>query len=398
MSKRIVIVGAGQAAVRAIETLRGLSCAKPIVLIGNEPHLPYQRPPLSKKFLTGEATPEQLLLQPKAFFEKMQVELRQGETAGGIDVDARSVRLESGETVEFGQLLIATGSRPRRLGLKGEELAGVHVLYSIADVEGLSAEMAAVERVVIIGGGYIGLEVAASLIKLGKAVTVLEQQDRLLSRVVSPVVSDFFQRLHEGHGVDLRLGAQAQSIDGTKRVEGVTLAGGDTIAVDLVLVAAGAIANDDIARAAGLPCDNGILVDEACRAAPDVFAAGDCTRFPSRRYGRPIRLESVQNANDQGRAAAMAMMDQDVSYDPVPWFWSDQYDVKLQIAGLSQGYDRVTTAGDPNGRSFSVSYWRGSELIAVDAINAPRDFMQARRTLEAPKAQRPAETAASSSI
>lgn len=395
MSLPIVIVGAGQAAARAIETLHGLSCGRRIVLIGSEPHLPYQRPPLSKKFLTGDATEEQLWLQAEAFLEKAGVDFRRGETALELDITAQNVTLSGGETLAYHQLLIATGSQPRLLNLPGENLAGVHTLYSIADVRRLDASLERAQRVVIIGGGYIGLEVAASLIKLGKDVTVLEQQERLLSRVVSPVVSDFFKGLHEGHGVTLRFHARAQRIEGDAKVSGVRLDNGNVIDADLVLVAAGAIANDQIARDAGLPCDNGILVDEACRVAPHVFAAGDCTRFPSRRYARKLRLESVQNANDQARAAATVMCGDEVTYDPVPWFWSDQYDVKLQIAGLSDGYDRVTVEGDPEANAFAVSYWRGSQLLAVDAINMPRAFMQARRSLQQPASQSTASVAAS---
>ncbi|SDO02360.1 3-phenylpropionate/trans-cinnamate dioxygenase ferredoxin reductase subunit [Filomicrobium insigne] len=395
MSLPIVIVGAGQAAARAIETLHGLSCGRRIVLVGSEPHLPYQRPPLSKKFLTGDATEEQLWLQGEAFLEKADVDFRRGETALELDVTARNVTLSGGETLAYHQLLIATGSQPRRLNLAGEELAGVHTLYSIADVQRLGAGLEDAQRVVIIGGGYIGLEVAASLIKLGKDVTVLEQQDRLLSRVVSPVLSDFFKQLHEGHGVTLRFNARAQRIEGDTDATGVMLDDGSVISADLVLVAAGAVANDQIAREAGLACDNGIFVDEACRVAPHVFAAGDCTRFPSRRYGRHLRLESVQNANDQARAAATAMCGDEVRYDPVPWFWSDQYDVKLQIAGLSDGYDRVSVEGDPKANSFAVSYWRGPQLLAVDAINTPRAFMQARRTLQQPPSQSTPSMAAS---
>ncbi len=383
MTFPIVVVGAGQAASKAIETLRSQKCETPIILLGEEPLAPYQRPPLSKKFLTGEMTEEQLQLLSAQYFENSGIEFRPRSRAHKVDVDNHRLELEDGEQLQFGQLLFATGSHPRQLPLPGRALKGVHTLHKVADVRALQGTLSdATNDTVIIGGGYIGLEVAASLRGLGKSVTILEARERLLSRVVSPVVSDCFHDLHRDHGVVVELNAQVDEIAGTESVSSVVLSDGREIRADLVLIAVGGVANDVVAKVSGLPCQDGIVVNTSCRASDAIYAAGDCTRFPSGRYGRDVRLESVQNANDQGRAAAQAMLGSDVVYDPMPWFWSDQFKTKLQIAGLSQGHDNVTVDGDPSSGRFSVSYWRENELIAVDAINSPRAFMQARRDLE----------------
>jgi 3-phenylpropionate/trans-cinnamate dioxygenase ferredoxin reductase subunit len=381
MPEPIVIIGAGQAAAKAVETLRGAGHDRPIVLVGEESHPPYQRPPLSKKYLAGEADAEALRLKAEDFYAGSGVDLKLATRVDALDPAAHRVLLAGGATVPYSQLLIATGARPRRLPLTGASLAGVVTLRSIADVDAIRAQLAQAERIVVIGGGYIGLEVAAVACTRGHRVTVLEGQDRVLARVVAEPMSRHFEDLHRGRGVDLRNGVRIAELTGSERVSGVLLADGTLIPADLVLVAIGAEPNDELARVAGLAVDDGIVVDTSTRtSAPEIFAAGDCTRFPSRRYGRAIRLESVQNAIDQAKAAALAMLGEAQNYDPVPWFWSDQYDVKLQIAGLSQGYDRFTT--EANGEaSFALSYYAGDRLLAVDAVNHPRAHMLARRAL-----------------
>jgi 3-phenylpropionate/trans-cinnamate dioxygenase ferredoxin reductase component len=381
MSAPIVIIGAGQAGVRAAETLRKLGYDGGIAMIGDEPHPPYQRPPLSKKFLAGEMSEEQLWLQGDGFFAQNGIDLLTGIRAAAIDPRARRITLTDGREHPYHKLILATGSRARDLPVPGADLDGVHSLRSIADVLHLRGAVAAAGRIAIIGGGYIGLEVAAILREQGRAVVVLEGEDRLLKRVMSPLMSDFFLRLHLGHGVEIRLSQRVVRLLGAGRVSAVELADGERLAADLVLVAVGGRANDELAAEAGLACQDGVIVDSHCIATPDIYAAGDCARFPSHRYGRHVRLESVQNANDQARAAAQAIAGTPEIYDPVPWFWSDQYEVKLQIAGLAQGYDRHVTEGDPESGSFSVSYFAGERLLAVDAVNAPRAHMLARRAL-----------------
>jgi 3-phenylpropionate/trans-cinnamate dioxygenase ferredoxin reductase component len=381
LSAPIIIAGAGQAGVRAAETLRRLGYDGAVMLIGDEPYPPYQRPPLSKKFLLGEMRKEQLWLQGDGFFTQNAIELMVGRQVGAIDAGLKRVQLTDGSEYSYHKLILTTGSHARRLPVSGADLAGVHTLRTIADVLHLREAMAGAGRVAIIGGGYIGLEVAAVLREQGKAVVVLEGEDRLLKRAMSPLMSAFFLKLHTAHGADVRLGETVVRLIGQGHVSAVALDHGEPVAADLVLVAVGGRANDALASAAGIACQDGIMVDAHGLAAPDIYAAGDCARFPSRRYGRLVRLESVQNANDQARAVAQAIVGTPEVYDPVPWFWSDQYDVKLQIAGLAQGFDRHVTEGDPESGSFSVSYFHGDRLLAVDAVNAPRAHMLARRQL-----------------
>ncbi len=383
MDGPVVIIGAGQAGQKAAETLRKQGFGDEIVMIGAERHPPYQRPPLSKKFLKGEIPKEQLWLQGADFFETHDIRLTTGTEAARIDAAARRVVLSDGRELSYAKLLLATGCRPRVLPIPGSQLAGVHVLRTIDDVSALAAALVEARSVAIIGGGYVGLEVAAVLAAQGKHPTVIEAQDRLLKRVAGPEVSQYFTELHRNGGVEVLLGASVAGLVGETKVTGVALGDGRIVSADLALMAVGGAACSEIAVDAGIACHDGILVDASCATSvPDIFAAGDCTRFPSARYGRRIRLESVQNANDQAKAAAMAMLGQPLTYDPVPWFWSDQFETKLQIAGLSQDYDRVTVDRDPGKGSFSVSYWQGDKLIAVDAINEPRAYMRARRQLE----------------
>lgn len=380
-----LIIGAGQAGAQAAQSLRAAGYDGDLVMLGAEPHAPYQRPPLSKKYLSGDVAAEHLALRPPAFYTANRIELVAGAVATRVDTAARRVELDDGRALPYARLLIATGTRARPLPLPGHELAGVLTLRTIRDVDALRPAFTPGARLVIIGGGYIGMEVAAVARARGLDVTVLEAAPRVLARVVAPAVSAFYHDLHRAHGVTLRLDARPVRFAGVDRVTGVDLADGSCLPADLVLVSIGALACDELAAASGIATRDGILVDAFARAsAPGVFAAGDCTRFHSALYGRDIRLESVQNAIDQAKLAAAAMLDAaSAPYDPVPWFWSDQYDVKLQIAGLSQDHDRVVLDGDPAAASFAVSYYRGERLLAVDAINRPRDHMLARRAIAA---------------
>ncbi|WP_029058629.1 NAD(P)/FAD-dependent oxidoreductase [Stappia stellulata] len=382
MQDSLVIVGAGQAGAQVAQSLRMAGFEAPIALVGDEPHPPYQRPPLSKKHLAGEIDDEALHLRPLAFYEQNRIDCRFGVSVEAIDRDARELALSDGTRLGYATLVICTGTRPRALPLPGADLAGVVTLRTIADVERMRARLADPGHVAIVGGGYIGLEVAAVARTMGHEVTVLESRDRVMQRVVSPDVSAFFDALHRGNGVDIRLDTGVAGFSGEGHVRALTLATGEELACDLALVAVGALPNDDLARAAGLEVDDGILVDASGRTSdPHIYAAGDCTRFFSARYGRSIRLESVQNAIDQAKAVAAALTGGAPDYDPVPWFWSDQYAIKLQIAGLSQDHDTALTVGDPATNSFYVAYLAQGRLAAVDSINHPRSHMMARRAI-----------------
>ncbi len=379
MTKCIAIAGAGHAAGQAIATLKLNKFHGRIVLIGDEPYFPYQRPPLSKKFLAGEIDAERLHFKPASFYDDEQIEVKLETRITGIDRDSHRLSTSSGDEIDYDQLILALGSRERRIPVPGSDLAGVHYLRTITDVERIKARLPTSKRVVIVGAGYIGLEVAAVCRKAGLDVTVVEMADRVMSRVVSPHVSDFYQLEHTDQGVKLLLSTALTGFEGKKRVKTVVTDKEQAIPADLVVIGAGIVPNIDLAEAAGLEVDDGIVVDDRCRTAdPDIFAIGDCTSHPSSIYDRNLRLESVHNALEQAKTAAANLCGIDTRYSQVPWFWSDQYDLKLQIAGLSQGYDEVVLRGEPTDRSFSCAYLRDGVLIAVDAINAPRDFMQAK--------------------
>lgn len=379
MADSIVIVGAGHAAGQVVATLKQKQFGGRIVLIGDEPYLPYQRPPLSKKYLAGAMPAERLYFKPPAFYEADNIDVRLGTRIDTLDRNGGFVRTADGESIHYDKLILALGSRVQTVPVIGAELGGIHYLRSIADVDGIRADLAPGRSIVIVGAGYIGLEVAAVCRQLGLEVTVIELAERVMSRVVSPQVSAYFEGLHRRHGVALRLGTGLASFAGDDRVTGVTTSAGDTIGADLVVVGVGIVPNVEIAAAAGLAVDNGIVVDERCRTGdPDIFAVGDCTSHPNGIYGRRLRLESVHNALEQAKTAASNVCGGDAIYEQVPWFWSDQYDIKLQIAGLSQGYDEVVLRGNPAGGKFACLYLKDGALIAVDAINSPRDFMQSK--------------------
>jgi 3-phenylpropionate/trans-cinnamate dioxygenase ferredoxin reductase subunit len=350
-----------------------------LTLFGDEQWLPYQRPPLSKKYLAGTLETKRLYVKPESFYQDRHVDLRLGTTVTGIDRKARSVHFGDGDELPYDRLVLATGSRVRRLDVDGMDLGGVHYLRGLADVQSIREELKPGKRVVIVGAGYIGLEVAAVMNELGLEVTVVEMADRVMSRVVSAEISDFYQIEHTGRGVKLRLGATVTALHGRKRVKRVETSTGEELPADIVIVGVGILPNTALAEDAGLAVDDGILVDDHCQTDdPNIYAIGDCTRHPSDIYDRMLRLESVHNAVEQAKTAAANLCGVETRYSEVPWFWSDQYDLKLQIAGLSDGYDDVVIRGNPADRSFACVYLREQRIIAVDAVNAPRDFVQAK--------------------
>jgi 3-phenylpropionate/trans-cinnamate dioxygenase ferredoxin reductase subunit len=382
MTSTIVIVGAGQAGAQAVDTLRREGFAGRLVLIGDEPELPYQRPPLSKKYLAGELTADRLPFRHRSFYDEHRVELKLGVRAERLDPKTRRVALAGGEELTYDRLLLCLGAESRRLACPGAELPGVHYLRGIADLAAIQAKSKPGARVVIIGGGYIGLETAATCRKLGCEVTVLEMAERVMNRVVAPSVSQFFSQEHRAHGVNLICDARVVGLEGRESVQRVLCADGNHHHADLLIVGVGCVATTRLASDAGLACDNGILVDEYCRTSDAaIFAAGDCTNHPSRHFGRRIRLESVDNAFEQAKTAALNMLDRNIAHDRVPWFWSDQFDNKLLIIGLSQGHDRTVLRGDPATRSFSVCYLQDGELLALEAVNHSKDYMAARKVI-----------------
>jgi 3-phenylpropionate/trans-cinnamate dioxygenase ferredoxin reductase subunit len=354
------------------------------VLVGEEPWLPYQRPPLSKKFLAGELPAERLYFKPAGFYDAPGIDVRLKTRITAVERERQQVITANGERIPYDTLVLATGSRARHIRVPGSDKHGLHYLRGIDDVSRIRAALDSARNVVIIGGGYIGLEVAAVIRQLGHDVCVVEMADRVMCRVVSPVVSQFFQAEHTAHGVHLLLSTELEAFEGDSKINAVRTNRGPSIPADLVIAGIGIVPNTELATSAGLEVDNGIVVDAHCRTAdPNIYAVGDCTSHPNSIYGRRIRLESVHNALEQAKTAAANICSETVEYAQVPWFWSDQYDLKLQIAGLSEGYDQAVTRGDPATRSFSCVYLRDGVLIACDAINAPRDFVQSKALIAA---------------
>jgi 3-phenylpropionate/trans-cinnamate dioxygenase ferredoxin reductase component len=384
MSGQAVIIGAGQAGAQAAQSLRQAGYQGSITLIGEEPAAPYQRPPLSKAYLQGALDADRLALKPEAFYAQNNIKLMLGVRASRIDRRAARIETSAGQSIAYDNLLIATGAPPRRLICPGTELAGVHYLRTIADCEGLKAPLRAARRIVIVGAGYIGLEVAASARKAGREVTVLEAQSRVLQRVAGPEISSFFDALHRSHGVDLRLGAVLAGFEGRGRIERAALSSGERIDCDAVLIGVGAAPATELAAEAGLAIDNGIATDERAQTSdPVIYAAGDCASHPSRLYGRRMRLESVPNAIEQAKVAGANMAGGSAVYDAVPWFWSDQYDIKLQTAGVAEGADAAVVRGDPGSGRFSVWSLLEGRLLAVDAVNDPASFLAAKKLIAA---------------
>jgi 3-phenylpropionate/trans-cinnamate dioxygenase ferredoxin reductase subunit len=378
--ERIGVIGAGQAGVQAVASLRAEGFTGALTMVGDEPFAPYQRPPLSKAYLAGDFARERLFLKPESFFAEARCELRLGARASAIDRVAKTVRLATGEALPYDRLLLATGSRVRKLPLPGADLPGIHYLRGIEDVDTLRGDFRPGARFVVAGGGYIGLEVAAVARKLGLDVTVIEAADRVMARAVSPHLSHFYEAEHRAHGVTFVLQATAQSFEGMTRVEAVKTNAGTTKA-DVVLVGVGIVPNVELAQAAGLACDNGIVVDEtAATSDPDIFAAGDCTNHPGF-AGARVRLESVQNAIDQAKHAALGLLGRPTPYREVPWFWSDQYDLKMQIAGLIRPGDEAVLRGVPAARKFAVFHLREGVVAAVEAVNAPAEYIVGRKLI-----------------
>ncbi|WP_394648627.1 NAD(P)/FAD-dependent oxidoreductase [uncultured Sphingomonas sp.] len=376
----VVIVGGGHAGAAAAIALRQEKFAGTIAIIGAEPELPYERPPLSKEYLAGDKPFERILIRPATFWDEREVSMLLGTRVAAVDAAAMTVRTDAGKVIGYGDLIWATGGEPRRLTCDGHHLTGLHPVRTRADVDRLLTELPDTSNVVIVGGGYIGLEAAAALTKFGKSVTLVEALDRVLARVVGEALSRFYEAEHRAHGVRVLLNAAVQCIEGDTRVSGVRLASGEVLPADMVIVGIGIVPAITPLADAGAAIGNGVSVDACCRTTlPHVYAIGDCAAH-SNRYadGATIRLESVQNANDQAGVVARTIVGQETTYGAVPWFWSNQYDLKLQTVGLSSGFDQAVVRGVPEERSFSVVYLRAGRVIAIDAVNAVRDYVQGR--------------------
>jgi 3-phenylpropionate/trans-cinnamate dioxygenase ferredoxin reductase subunit len=395
MSEHCIIIGASHAAAQLASSLRQEGWQGKISIVGDEPYLPYHRPPLSKAFFVGEKSEEDLLIRAANFYEKNAIDLLLGCRVSRIDRGAKKIILQDDAEIAYTKLAITTGARVRKIPVAGGELAGVFYMRDLNDVKQTHKFTGKGKSAVIIGGGYIGLETAASLRKIGMSVTVIEAMSRVLQRVTAPQVSDFYSRIHSEEGVDIRTEAGVDTITGEVHVEGVRLTDGATIVADLVIIGVGVIPNTEIAEAAGLVIDNGIVVDKFARTNDhDIVASGDCSNHYNPIYDRKLRLESVQNATDQSKIAAKTLCGKLEAYNALPWFWSDQYDLKLQIAGLSQGFDQVVIRGDSeNSRSFAAFYFSKGKFIAVDAINRPKEFMMSKRVLSSAQAVDPIKLA-----
>jgi 3-phenylpropionate/trans-cinnamate dioxygenase ferredoxin reductase subunit len=396
-SDGVVIVGAGQAGFQVAASLRTEGYEGPIALIGDEPSLPYQRPPLSKAFMAGKQDIESTALRPLAFYESHRIELVTGARVTGIDRVARSVSLASDRglrrSLRYNELVLAVGARNRTLSVKGAELDGVCYLRTDAEAVDIRQRLEQARDIVVIGGGFIGLELAAAARGLGKSVRVLEVQSRLMARVVSEILSDFYRGVHTSQGVEIALGVALEEIAGKQgKVSQVVLSDGSVYSADLVLVGIGVVPNIELASEAGLSVSNGIVVDEHLRTEDEsIYAIGDCADHPNP-FADPsanpsgsgrARIESVQNAVDQAKCVAAAIVGRSENYRAVPWFWTDQFDIKLQMAGLSGGCGRVVTRGVPESRKFSLFYFRDGRLAAVDSVNRPGDHLAARKLIGA---------------
>ncbi len=382
---RVVVVGGGQAGAQVVISLRQWGFEGDVTVLAEEPVLPYQRPPLSKAYMKGDFPEARLFMKQADWYRDNDIDVRVNTRAEAIDRNARQVIVAGADPVPYDALVLATGSRPRRLDVPGVDLDGVFDLRSLADADRVRPRMVAGKRIVIVGAGYIGLEAAAVARQMGLDVTVLERAPRVLERVTSPMMSEFYEQVHRSEGVDIRTSAHLDRFIGEDgRVVAAQLADGTELPADLVLVGIGIVPNDRLALEAGLACDDGIVVDRDTRTDdPRIFAAGDCTRRPLVHYGRNARLESVHNAIEQGRLAAAAILQRERPPEEAPWFWSDQYDVKLQIAGLAEGFDEQVVRGDPQARKFAVFYLKEGRLIAVDAIKSPAEFLASKKLIAA---------------
>ena len=381
----VVIAGAGHGGAQAAIALRQLKFEGSIAIVGDEPDLPYERPPLSKDYLAGEKPFERMLIRPATFWEERRVTMLLGHRVETVEPEAHQLLLSSGETLRYGSLIWAAGGTPRRLTCPGSDLARVHTVRSRQDVDRIINELRGVRRAVVIGGGYIGLEAAAVLRKLGKEVVLLEALDRVLARVAGEPISRFYEAEHRAHGVDVRTGITIERIEGNGGVTGVRLADGEIVPADMAIVGIGITAAVQPLIEAGAECADGVHVDAHCRTSlGDIYAVGDCAAHENAYAGGVrLRLESVQNANDQGTAAAKAIAGMPEPYSAIPWFWSNQYDLRLQTVGLSLGHDDLVVRGDPAARSFSVVYLRQGKVVALDCVNAVKDYVQGRALIQA---------------
>ena len=375
----MVIIGCGQAGGQAAASLRQEKYEGPITMIGQEPYIPYQRPPLSKQYLSGEQEKEKLSLRQESFYSEKEINLMLETSVLSLDPHKKELQLEKGETVTYDKLLIATGGRPRKLEVDGHTLKGIHYLRNIDDVDAIKTQMNTSQNLVIVGGGYIGLEVASVAIKKGLTVSVLEMESRILERVTTEEMSAFYHQLHTDEGVNILTSTQAKAFKGSETV-GSVVCGDHEIPADLVIVGIGILPNTEMAEAAGLETNNGLVVDEHCRTSNEhIFAAGDCTNHPNPILNRRLRLESVPNAMEQGRVAASNMLGGSKSYASMPWFWSDQYEHKLQMVGFSKDSDQSVVRGDMESKSFTVFYLKDDSIIAADSVNNPKEFMASKQ-------------------
>ncbi|MEP6655664.1 MAG: FAD-dependent oxidoreductase [Betaproteobacteria bacterium] len=389
LRETFVIVGAGQAGTQAAQTLREHGFEGRVLLLGDEAQAPYQRPPLSKAFLANGMSVDRLYLRPQSFYEANDIHLQMHSPVDRIERNAGRVVLSDGTRIGYDRLLLATGSRPRVLDIAGARGTGVHYLRTLQDSLSLRSKLAPGQRVAVVGGGYIGLEVAATAAIAGAIVTVLEAEDRIMSRVTSAVVSDFFTAVHHRHGVAIECNARVVGFHGGERLEAI-VCDQRTLKADIAVVGIGAQPSIELASAAGLPCDNGIAVDEYCRTAdPNIFAAGDCSNHYNALLKRRIRLESVQNAVDQATVAALNMLGDECRYVEVPWFWSNQYEHKIQTAGSFSGFDHIEERGNRDDGRFALLYRKQGALLAVDAVNMPGEYMSVRKQLKEPHLTRP---------
>ena len=382
----IIIVGAGHGGAQAAISLRQLGFEGSILMIGREAEPPYERPPLSKEYLAREKEFERLYIRPRQFWADKSVDLMLAAEVVAVDAAAQHVTLKDGRQISYGHMIWATGGDPRRLSCPGGDLAGVHGVRTREDADAIMAELSAVDQVVVIGGGYIGLEAAAVLTKLGKKVVLLEALERVLARVAGPQLSAFYEAEHRAHGVDLRTGVNVSEIVGDgSNVSGVKLADGEIVPAQMVIVGIGIIPAVAPLLDAGAQGGNGVLVDGHCKTSlPNIYAIGDCAAHANGfAEGAVIRLESVQNANDQAKVAAQAILGAPQDYGATPWFWSNQYDLKLQTVGLSTGHDAAILRGDPATRSFTVVYMKQGHVIALDCVNSVKDYAQGRKLVEA---------------
>lgn len=380
----IVIIGAGHAAGQAAASLRQAKFEGSITIIGDEAHVPYQRPPLSKQYLAGTQVADKVYLRAEKFYADKDIQLMLDTRATQIDPGTKTINLDNGETIAYEKLLISTGSRPRKLSIEGSDLSGIHYLRTMDDVDGIRADVKPGANLVIVGGGYIGLEVAAVGIELGMNVHVLEMEERILQRVTTPEMSAYYHKLHSDRGVHIHTQTGVTGFSGNGKVEKV-LCGDESFAADIVIVGIGIIPNIEIAEEAGIHCDNGIVVDDhCCTSDPDIYAAGDCTNHPNPLMNKRLRLESVPNAMDQARVSTANMLGDDKVYAAIPWFWSDQYELKLQMVGFSADGDSQVLRGDMENHQFAIFYLKDGKVVAADAVNSPKEFMLCKQLVGKP--------------